>query len=274
MKEQLLGNPQEIINYLKEWLSRHNEETKMVPIVQDLVNRTEWEFQTLSEMPEDAVEFFSPEFVKEYADSTDFIKESLPLPPMFQITVGSSAASISSASSSKIYNVVTRAGEVDDDSLGKWSSKCTLQYRELQEKQKRIEKVKQKLNNLNPDRIKELEQAYQEYSEAKSNEDKRISAGIAMRNVLEHFKGDLYELARNHHGENMTWERMAEILSIGGVGSIEHKALKNQEEEWRSLERRLSGVAKGQKLGLIADLDDIWTRLLDHLYIVLGLTGF
>jgi len=116
-----------------------------------------------------------------------------------------------------------------------------------------------------------LETARQEYAAAISDIGERIAAGIAMRNVLEHYKGDLFVRARNHLGENMTWERMAERLTFGKVGGIEHKELINQEVEWNLLQRRLSDVAKGQKHGLVVDLQDIWTKLVDHLFTVLGI---
>jgi len=271
MKDRLFEAPKSRLDYFKEWLRRLKQAQDQIPIVQDLEERTEWEINTLNDLPEDAQEFFSLSLVDNYDITTEHLRESLPLPPEFNVLAVPSAAALSTSGSSSIYSAVSRAGEVDAEDIQKWSGIHTGLYREIQKKQTRFDKVKQQLQMLNANRVGELETARQEYAAAVSDVGERIAAGIAMRNVLDHFKGDLFERARDHLGENMTWEQMAERLTLGKVGGIEHKELINQEVEWRSLKVRLSDVAKGQKHGLVVDLQDIWTKLVDHLFTVLGI---
>ncbi|MBX3002722.1 MAG: hypothetical protein KF828_02125 [Anaerolineales bacterium] len=145
------------------------------------------------------------------------------------------------------------------------------EYRELQAKQSRYEQVRELLGKFKTDRVKELDTAYQAYKSAIADVGERVAAGISIRNLHEHFKGDLYEKARIQRRENMTWERMAIRLARGGEGSAEHTELLNQNHNWESLQTRLTEVAKGQKSGIVADLDDIWTKFLDYMFIVLGL---
>jgi len=251
MKDRLVAASKSRLVYIKEWLRRLKQAQDQIPVVQDLEERTEWEIKTFNDLPENAQEFFPLSLVDNYDITTEHLRESLPLPPEFNVLAVPSAAAVSTSGSSSIYSSVSRAGEVDAEDIQKWSGIHTDLYREIQKKQSHREKVEQKLHILNPDRVEELETARQEYAAAVSDVGGRVAAGIAMRNVLEHYKGDLFARARNHPGEKMNWERMAERLTLGKVGGIEHKELINQGVEWSSLWKRLSTVVHGAKEGAI-----------------------
>jgi hypothetical protein len=47
-----------------------------------------------------------------------------------------------------------------------------------------------------------------------------VSSAITMRNVLDHYKGKLFEVARNQAKENMTWRLMVNRLCIQSEGTV------------------------------------------------------
>ncbi|MHA1280274.1 MAG: hypothetical protein ACTSQ8_24130 [Candidatus Helarchaeota archaeon] len=270
MKEKFLKAAKERLAYLKEWLRRFIRTQEHVPQIQNLVERTEWEIKMLTDLPEGGEEFIPPGIIGSYGVGNDFIEENFPLPPKYYLEATNSTASISVASSTDLYSVVSRVGEIKANEFQVFSGLHTSIYRDMQEKQTRFEKINNHLQQLNSDRIDEFISAREAYLAMKADVGNREAAGIAMRNVLEHFKGDLFELARKHEKENMTWDQMSKRLAKNGVGSIEHSELLRQKQKWGSLHIRLSEVAKGQKNGLVADLDDIYTMLLDHMFTILG----
>ncbi len=271
MKGKLLQTAQERLDYLLDFLGRLNRAQEQVPDVQEIIEQSKWEINVLSEMPEDGEEFITDDMIKRHLNANIHLFSNLPLPPVYSTKMMYSTASISSASSSDVYEIVSRVGEIENDEFHDWSVKSVLSYRQMLEKQSRYEKIRELLMRIIPYRVAEFETARVSYLAAKADVGEREAAGISMRNVLEHFKGDLFVLARKHENENMTWERMAERLARDGVGSVEHAELSKQKAEWNSLQSRLSQVAKGQKKGLVADLDDIWTKLLDHMFTILGI---
>jgi hypothetical protein len=271
MKNKLRKAAEARLAYLREWLSRIKEAQDRVSDVQDMVERTEWEFKVFTELPDDAQEFIYPGLIDNYELGNKHLYGTLPLPPRYTATVMSGTASVTVSGSSDVYSFVSQARQIDIPDINLWSGKHIRLYKEIQETQTRFDKIKRQLGSLSVNRVKELDVAQKSYAAAISDLGERVTAGITMRNLLEHFKGDLFEKARNRPRENMTWQRMTERMSIGQVGEIEYQELINQERKWNSLQQRLSEVAKGQRHGLVADLEDIWTKLTDHLFTVLGI---
>lgn len=95
-----------------------------------------------------------------------------------------------------------------------------------------------------------------------------VSAGIAMRNLLDHYKGKIYEAARKSPGENMTWEKMVKALTTFPPETIGYTTLLGEEATWSSLKSELSDVAKNRAHGRIEVLNVL---LLTHLFTVLSL---
>lgn len=273
-RERLLEVLHERLAYLTEWLNRMKHAQEKISYVQDIVERTEWELATLKGIPEDGEEFLPHDLstiINSQMRGNEQIKSSYPWLPFYTIEATNSTASVTVSGTTDMYSYVSRATEIDEPKLQAWANKAVVEYRDIQEKQTRYEKVAEFLATFSPDRVMELETAYKAYKSAISTAGDRITAGIAMRNLLEHFKGDLFAKARIQPKENMKWETMAVRMARGGDGSVEHRELAKQETDWNSLQTRLSDVAKGQSAGLVADLDNIWTSLLDHLFTILGI---
>ena len=95
-----------------------------------------------------------------------------------------------------------------------------------------------------------------------------VSAGIAMRNLLDHYKGKIYEAARKSPGENMTWKKRVESLTTYPPEAIECTTLLGEEVTWSNLKSELSDVAKNRIRGSVDVLNIL---LLTHLFTVLSL---
>ena len=125
---------------------------------------------------------------------------------------------------------------------------------------------------LNPDRVSELRGAQQKYILSKTEMEDKVDAGIWIRNVLEHFKGDILQLAKTSDKENTpSWEKMSQRLTGKTTTSIECSEMIKQKVEWKRLHEELTKIAKNPKYAKNANLEIIWIEFIDHLFIVLGL---
>ena len=147
-------------------------------------------------------------------------------------------------------------------------------YLDLQQNQSRLETVAEKLEKLNPERVGELDESKNAFLAFKSDIGERIRAATCMRNLIEHYRGDLFEFARKWPRENMTWGEMASRLATNSPSSVAISLLNDREKEWGELHDQLSEVVHKQKSGESIDLESLWVKIVDHLYIVLGLIKF
>jgi hypothetical protein len=94
-----------------------------------------------------------------------------------------------------------------------------------------------------------------------------------MRNLLEGLKGELWDHARQQKKENMTWSTMAERLAKGKPSGFQHQELLERKKIQSSLTDRLSKILKHREGGTYTNLDTVWTQLVDHIQVVLGLVN-
>lgn len=266
--KELLEVAHQRLTYLREFINRIKKANEQVPAIQDMIEQTVWEVTLLEDLPIEAEKLIPSNYPEKYKADNEYLIRNLPLAPAYNPNSVNSTASITTSGSSDMYSILSDAEETYGGDIIAWSSPYKASYRHIQEKQSRFENVIQKMQILNPDRIEELRKAKKLFSNAIANIEERIAAGTAMRNLIEHFKGDLFEMARKHDRENMTWRRMAERLALG---DFELDELINQETIWNSLHARLSSVLKNQKSGMSDNLEDIWTNLMDHVFTILGI---
>ena len=107
----------------------------------------------------------------------------------------------------------------------------------------------------------------------KSNTVERPAVAIQIRNVLDGIKGYLWKFARRTANENMTWQIMSERLARGGLQSKEYSLMIKEDNIFSELIQDLSIVAKCREGEIIKNVEDIWTRFLDHVYRVLSLVN-
>jgi phosphotransferase system HPr-like phosphotransfer protein len=98
-----------------------------------------------------------------------------------------------------------------------------------------------------------------------------IAPASALRNVLQHFKGQLLLRARNTPKETPNWSIMADRLVITGVSTPEHSTLEGEGAKNSQLYDRLSRILKGNLQATSTDMDNIFIEVTDHIFTVLSL---
>ena len=93
------------------------------------------------------------------------------------------------------------------------------------------------------------------------------SAGIAMRNVLEHSKGKLFSLSMIKEHEKISWSLMIDRLAPKGLTYFEKWILEAQENTWKKLHSVLSGMAKNN---MNKNVKNTAIELITHLDITLS----
>jgi hypothetical protein len=123
---------------------------------------------------------------------------------------------------------------------------------------------------LKPAVAQEFELAENMYQGAIGGWQDQTAAAIAMRNVLDHYKGELFERAINRPREQkILWSVMADRLTPTSLGSLGHQQLRSEEKTWNNLQESLSKLAKNQPYR-DKSLETVHTELLDHLHTILS----
>jgi hypothetical protein len=258
-------------DYLKTWLEQHKKAQDVAPYVQKNLELTEWELKAIRDCPEEVKETFPlPENV--FHRDLAFTKNSLPMIPDYDKGRVMDATAVSTSGNSVIYSLVSDAFRLGTPEAIKYSEQHSNSYRELQRSQDRPKEVLKLLEKLKHstilDRYNKAERAF---LLLKAGTGERSAVALQLRNVLDGMKGILFERARMDPKENMTWKVMAGRLAKGDSGSAEHNVIIEQESIRSVLIDRLSGIAKDREGKTFRDIEDIWSRVLDHIYTVLSL---
>jgi hypothetical protein len=258
--------------YLRDWLEANKTAQEVAPHVQQRLEQIEWEIEALGNRPEEADEIPTDNLVFNIDEGYSRLTSILPSMPRYDppSIVGWTFASTSGTAD--IYGFVSRVGDLGTSAAQNYSTKYISEYQKMQQAHDRPNVVRGQLEKLNDANLLErLDRASIAHANLKTGLAERTSAGSEMRNLLYGLRGVLFERARQLVKENMTWKTMAQRLADGVQGGFEEQTLITQETMFNSLISRLSDVAKDREGGSITDLDDIWTQVLDHIYIVLGL---
>ena len=125
----------------------------------------------------------------------------------------------------------------------------------------------------NPNTIERFEKAVHAYSTYKSGIGERTSAANTIRNLIAGVQGTLFEKSRKQPKENMTWGKMGSRLARIVPNSENYPEFIRQNEVRTRLISSLSDIVKDREGGAATNLDFVWTRVLDHLFVTLSLLG-
>jgi len=272
MSDELREAQKRNLKLMQVWLDSLETVKTVAPLVQQAYEVKQWEFEALGAMPDSATDIPHAHLVKMYSAEQEFWKRNLPPMPNYDEASLAAGTAIAVSSGSATYRFVSRANYLGDPAAQSWSEVYTVQYMHMQGQQQRVDSVRRLLEKLNPDLAVEFDEAVQTYRIASSGWGDTTSVGIALRNVLEHLKGDLNAKAFVHPREQkLKWPEMAARLAKGGTESLESRALTKAEQEWKSLHQRLTAMAKNLKTGTPTLPNVVFPEWVDHLYIVLHL---
>jgi hypothetical protein len=267
-------DPAELANakrvYLGDWLKQAKSVQEAVPRVQQQWELAKWEEDTICHVPNEAANILPGDVTSSLAEDLETVHEALPQIPQINVVTLCVSAATTSTTSARIYQVTEDARHSGDPHVHRWGATYSEQYEILQNQLGREQEVRSLLHNLNPKLGLEFDDAVSGYRAVLAGTSSQPEAGIALRNVIEHYKGKLMNLARQRPKEQkITWEDMSHRL-VDNVG-VARKRFQQQEKRWGDLQQRLSKLAKGHIQLDESELKGVFTEFLDHLYIVLSL---
>jgi len=255
--------------YLSDWLRNAKTIADAVPKVQQQLDAATWESSALSDAPKEIIAPWSEDLCSSLRKDLNIIQRALqPIPEIDPKIVNASIGCLA-GTTSEIYMSLNMARQSDVVPIREWGIHHSEEYLFLQFRFKREGEVLEILNKFCPSLGKEFELASNDFRKFLAGTGNRTSAGIAMRNVLERFKGELFDHARKHLREQkLGWNEIADRLMDQGTS---RDRFKRQGERWNSLQQRLSKLAKG-RIGMDKEeVKSIFVELVDHLYITLTL---
>jgi len=266
MKKEILQHLNARKSHFKTWQENEKEAVKLIPTVDGIIEQTDWEIRLIEHIPDDAFEDLTFQKPSDYAMGNAYLFKNYPLRPVSPVNTAGTA-SIYTASSSDFINGINHS-EVD---LSPWIQSDIEKYKDIQDKQNRFTEVHTRFEKFNPLLAGELMKSRDAYISAKQNITEKTYAGIAMRNVIEHFKGELFsKLPKGFRGKKK-WVDMVNTLSIGTPGTIEFSTLLQLENMYIQLHTDLTGYAKNLSQPVNFTFDNIWAIYVDFLFITTGL---
>jgi hypothetical protein len=259
-------------NSISDWLKKAVEVRKFEPFVRQAHDMLSWQCESFNKIPDNAPDI-KPEAVESLYFSGEVFLKRLP-----QITTQTdNDFSIAAVPATTIPGSSMTFEYLNDiySQISPEDQKIILpqinSYKSLQEIQKRYESLKEKLGKLNPDVEKELETASRELQHYKNSTAGVFSPASAIRNVLQHFKGELLFKARKTEKETPNWDIMAERFVLETSLSPEYNILKNERYKHTGLYDKLSRILKGNKFVTPDELENLFIEVIDHMHTVLSL---
>jgi len=251
---------------LSTWLDNLKSAEEIAPIVNQQLEITQWEMGVISNAPLICHEVPYNHIKAAEDRDLESIDRYLPKIPQFsaQTVVG-----MTPSTGADIYSYLGDPKHLLHDDTKQWARKYRTQYQEIQTTQRRRDQVRQLLEALKPGLATEFDTAIRSYEGFIGGYKGAIDAGIALRNVLEHYKGELFKRAQKSWEQNIRWNEMAVRLT---VDSSAKDAVLDQKTKWDQLKQELSEIAKARQNISQEELKGIFTRLVDHIMVVLDLT--
>ncbi len=259
--------------YLKNWLNTFENIQDIVPYVRQAYDIVKWEKDVFSEKPQHIP---NPDeiMVKYYNDGFVNLQNSLPQLPNIKKDEMYILVPLSSASSSITLGYVNSFDiPVDDNESIGWRKTCNKCYIEIQNKIDLRGKVESLLLRLDNELKEDFMLLENSYFTSKPGPQKDVNASIAMRNILEHYKGRLWQKVKRTGDKRFQWEIFVARLSAQPVGSFDYNILLKQCEIYKKLHDKLTEMAKhNKKYGTVNyDINELHSEFLTHIYTFLSL---
>ncbi len=255
--------------YLQDWLNDAKSIQAAVPNVQKQLDLAIWDEQTLSDAPHEVENVISASVAPLLEQDLDTIHKALPELPRVELRQVYVSDATTSTSSTIIYHFASDARSSHDLQMEMWGDRHCKRYEALQSELGRENEVRNLLYGLKDTLGREFDDAVSACRMARVDIGTQPSAGIAMRNVLEGYKGELMARACHPNEQKVTWEQMADRL-VGDQG-VARQRFREQKCVWSTLHDGLTDLAKNRFQLAPGALTTIFTQFVDHLYITLSL---
>jgi hypothetical protein len=260
------------LSYLQEWIDRLKEANKVAQEVQQQIELVRWKIGVLKNLPPEADEipFDPPKAEKDL----DYTKSAIRQIPTYDRSALTNSTATTVSGTTDYYNFVTRIGDLNTQNAITFSGEFIEQYHSMQRSQDRQRMVRQMVEKLgNPQTVNRFDKAVDAFSLYKTGVGDRTSTALQIRTLLDGVQGTLFEKARNHAKENMTWGKMGSRLARIQPNSEDYNQFIMQYDVRSRLYSRLSDIGKDREGGSVTNLEYIWPQVVDHLYVTLSLLG-
>lgn len=255
--------------YLADWLEGAKSIQAAVPNVQRQLDLAAWDEQALSDAPREVEDVICGSVAPLLEQDLETIHKALPELPRVELRQVYVSDATTSTSSMVIYHLASVAQSSHDSQIETWGYRHCKRYETLQGELGRETEVRGLLYTLKDKLGHEFDDAVSAYRMAQAGIGIQPNVGIAMRNVLEHYKGELMTRACDPNEQKVTWEQMADRL-VTNPGVPRQRFLL-QEKVWETLHARLTGIAKNRGQLDLPGLKTIFVEFVDHLYVTLSL---
>ncbi len=262
-------------HYLTAWQADFKNAKDALPFVEsDLVN-TDWAIEALRSQPTVAGERPFTGLAEKLERDYYYMVDALPPIPSYDPTRLSTASSMAVSGTASVYDVVRNFGRYDTPEARGYAQAYVAKYDALQEAQHRSQLTRILVEKLkSPSTLDRFDRALTSYVDAKSGIVAPTQAASEIRNLLYGINGDLLKMGRKTGKEPIKWPEMAKRLAKSGLKDAPYRELAAQGDVYKTLQNRLSGIAKDREGVSLEELNHIWTQVLDHIYTILGLVNF
>lgn len=256
---------------LSDWLEKAAEIRQVEPYVQQAYDVISWECESFKKIAENAPDLNS-EVVNSLQFSGEVSSKYLPRITIESdwsriVAVPATAISGSSMTFEYLNEIYPQVAHEDQAKI----LPQIVSYKFLQENQKRYESLTEVLREMNSSIEEEFQAAFIELKHYKNCTSKVFSPATAIRNALQHFKGELFFRARRSAKDTPNWQIMAERLVLEKPPSPEYNILLQEEQKHSVLYDKLSKILKGNVAISPDELENLFIEVSDHMHSVLSL---
>jgi hypothetical protein len=257
--------------YLSEWLERYKQMTEIAPVVQRTLDYTTWQLRTIEARP---ILIGAPS-LPDLSRSTELdlknLKQGLPQPWVYNASAVASAGSLTSTGTMAILEYTQGFAELSEPSARQYAQEAKTSLERLDRSYGADAQVEKHIQTFRSDSLTDRFSAVRGALDAyRTGTGDKTAAGIAMRNLLEGVRGELWSRARTHQGENMTWPLMAERLASGPPDGTAYAALLLLESVVSSLIGKLSALAKDRERATNIDPTSLWMEVENLISAIVG----
>lgn len=250
---------------LAAWLERWRRLHSVAPIINQIHRHTLMEQGIARSMPEELWRKIPSETVGRYRGETAFIQRSLPAlpePSEFSLTPSSTSISVT-----LLAHLVT---EEDDTTpqIATWARTTVHVLDSIQKEMGLLDELRTHLLALDTTLIDELDVVEASSRDPVTGPGKTAAAAIAMRNLLEHWKGRLWQKARSPAEQKFDWAVMTSRLAKAVPGTYDHQLILEQERTHDNLHDRLSRLAKNVDSTTEEGLLSLRLEVITHMHAV------
>jgi len=264
-----MADPSDTRDHLKRWIENVKKASEMLPGVQRSFELLDWQCDTLAKLPEDKRGTLNENAMNLFTRNYGEIRNALPMIPTYNAQSITLCGTLAVSGASATFEHISKIQDQSDTTFTYYYESQARNYTRIQQSQNRLDEVRELLKiYFTANILRQYETTISTYYSAKSGVGERAAVAGEMRTLLDNIKGELWQKARSHYNENMTWGEMVARLCPLTRSSVFQTQLIDQEQSRSEVYDVLSIILKRREGAGTRNIDDLWAMVLDHIYVV------